>query len=112
VLPNPRKYPPKVEKKKSHRSITLPARSGFKRPCPRAEGIGGVIGREHDNAHAIISVKEIIGSDQVALEWNRKGVAPEFRFRRLKPAVCSWLRVCRATCVLLRYEFDDGDRAV
>ena len=46
---------------------------------PRAEGISGVISSENDDAHAIISVEEIIGSDEVMHDWNRNRVAPEFR---------------------------------
>jgi hypothetical protein len=41
--------------------------------------MSGVIGGENDDADAIISVKEIIGSDQVIHDWNRNRVAPEFR---------------------------------
>jgi hypothetical protein len=37
----------------------------------RAEGKSGVISSENDDADAIISVKEIIGSDQVIHDWNR-----------------------------------------
>ena len=37
-----------------------------------------MIGSENDDTDAIISVKEIIGSDQVMHEWNRNRVAPEF----------------------------------
>ena len=46
---------------------------------PRAEGKSSVISSENDNADAIISVKEIISSDQVIHDWNRNRVAPEFR---------------------------------
>lgn len=45
----------------------------------RAERISGVIGGENDDADAIISVKEIIGSDQVIYGWNCDRVAPGFR---------------------------------
>jgi hypothetical protein len=45
----------------------------------RAEGISGVVSSENDDADAIISVEEIIGSDQVMHDWNRNRVAPEFR---------------------------------
>jgi hypothetical protein len=41
----------------------------------RAEGKSGVISSENDDADAIISVKEIIGSDQVIHDWNRNRVA-------------------------------------
>ena len=52
----------------------------------RAERISGVISSENDDADAIISVKEIIGSDQVIHDWNRNRIAPNFR----KVRVCEW----------------------
>jgi len=55
----------------------------------RAECISGVISGENDDADAIISVKEIIGSDEVIHDWNRNRVA----------LFCS-------------VEFDDGDWSV
>jgi hypothetical protein len=36
-----------------------------------------VIGGENNDADAIISVKEIIGSDQFIHDWNRNRVAPK-----------------------------------
>lgn len=53
-----------------------------------------MISREHDNSDAIISVQEIIGSDQITHDWNSDRVAPEVR--KGKPAVYSWQ--CRAYC--------------
>jgi hypothetical protein len=41
--------------------------------------MSGVISCENDDADAIISIEEIIGSDQVMHDWNRNRVAPEFR---------------------------------
>ena len=45
----------------------------------RAECMSGVISSENDDADAIISVKETIGSDQVIHDWNRNRVAPKFK---------------------------------
>jgi hypothetical protein len=52
----------------------------------RAERISGVISGENDDADAIISVKEIVGSDQVIHDWDCNRVAPEFR--KIKPVSC------------------------
>ena len=49
--------------------------------------MSSVVSREHDNSDAIISVQEIIGSDQITHDWNSDRVAPEFR--KGKPAVYS-----------------------
>ena len=48
-------------------------------PYSRAERISGMISGENDDADAIISVKEIIGGDQIIHDRNRNRVAPEFR---------------------------------
>jgi hypothetical protein len=60
-------------------SFNAVTRSRSMASYPRAEGKSGVISSENDDAEAIISVKEIIGSDQVIHDWNRNRVAPEFR---------------------------------
>jgi hypothetical protein len=44
----------------------------------RAESMSGVVSSENDDADAVISVKEIIRSDQLMPDWNRIRVAPEF----------------------------------
>ena len=45
--------------------------------------MSSVVSSENDNTDAIISVKEIIRSDQLMPDWNRKRVAP--KFSKFKP---------------------------
>ena len=43
---------------------------------PRAERRGGVIGRKHDYAYAVVPVKEVIGGDKFLRDRYRQRVAP------------------------------------
>jgi len=57
----------------------LPLAVGRKKyvwPYPGAEGRGGVIGREHDYAYTVVTVKEFVGSDKFLRDWHRHRVAP------------------------------------
>jgi hypothetical protein len=74
----------------------------------RAEGISGVISSENDDADAIISVKEIIGRDQVMHDWKRDRVAPGYREFK----ACKYCRGRMWSVLFRSVEFDDGDRSV
>jgi len=72
-----------------------------------------VISSENDDADAIISVKEVIGSDQFMHHWKRNRVAPGYK-ENLKPVSrAEWWYGAWLWSVLFRsVEFDDGDRSV
>ena len=85
--------------------------------------MSGVISSENDDADAIISVKETIGSDQVIHDWNRKRVAQlksvsqndgtcgSYCFGRLSliMATCRVCRPMRQECaaILAHYNMDE-----